>query len=173
MIQTPLFRNVVNFLLFQGGWFLCVLYPGISAAIAALVIVAIHLAVVSQHRTHELQFILLGTALGSLLDGVWFQTGILREPGMDPNWTPVWLVGVWAVFMTTLAHSLSWMRKSRSLQFLFAPIAGSFAYWSATQLGTIEFPRTTISLLALAIGWGLLFPALMSIKSRFFPEITS
>jgi hypothetical protein len=169
MIQHRLARNITNFVLFQCGWLLCVLYPGISAALA---IVSAHLILVSQHKTRELQFILLGTVLGSLLDGFWFQFGVLREPGIEPNWTPFWLVGVWAVFMTTLAHSLAWMGNTRWLPFVLAPLAGPFAYWSAVQLGTVEFPNLTVSLVALAVGWGLLFPALMTIKSRFYPEIT-
>lgn len=172
MIRHSLTRNALNFLLFQTGWLVCVMFPGLLAATTALVIVGLHLMLVSQQPASEFRFILVGTVLGSLLDGLWFRVGILFEPGIQTVWTPVWLVGIWAMFMTTLAHSLAWMGKTRWLPFLLAPIAGPFAYWSATQLGSITFPDTLPSLIALGVGWLVLFPSLLSIKRRFFGGIT-
>lgn len=172
MIINDTLRKIVNFALFQLGWFLCVIFPGMSAAAAALVLVVVHLVMISQKPGREIQFILLGTVLGSLLDGLWFRLGILLEPGMEPLWTPIWLIGVWALFMTTLAHSLAWMGTKKWLPFAFAPFAGPFAYWSAAQLGAVELPQLVPSLLALALGWGLIFPLLMAIKKRYFPDIT-
>lgn len=172
MIQHSLTRNALNFILFQVGWFVCVMFPGLLAATTALGIVGLHLLLVSQRPAIEFRFILVGTVLGSLLDGLWFRLGILFEPGFHTAWTPVWLVGIWAMFMTTLAHSLAWMGKTRWLPFLFAPVAGPFAYWSATRLGSITFPETVPSLIALAVGWLVLFPALLTIKRRYFGGIT-
>ena len=172
MIRHALARNVTIFVLFQAGWLICVIFPGYTAVAVAVIIVAIHLALVSQRPAQEVQFIILGTLLGSLLDGLWFKLGVLIEPDTEPRWTPIWLVGLWALFMTTLAHSLAWMGQNRWLPFLLAPIAGPFAYWSATRIGPIVFPDVLVSLIALALGWGLLFPFLMKIKHRYFREIT-
>ena len=172
MIQSSGLRNAINFLLFQAGWFACVTRPGMASAVLAFAIVAIHLVLVSQKPGREWQFILLGTVLGSLLDGVWYQTGIMSDARQNPLWTPVWLVGVWAVFLTTLAHSLAWMGKRAWLPFVLAPIAGPFAYWSASLLGAVVLPELMSSLVALALGWLAIFPLLMHIKQRFFPEIT-
>ncbi|WP_148862918.1 DUF2878 domain-containing protein [Marinobacter fonticola] len=172
MIRQDAARNAINFVLFQAGWLTCTLFPGIAAVGAATAIVAIHLVLVSWKPKREIQFILLGTVLGSLLDGLWFKLGVLVQPGTAPLWIPVWLVGLWAVFMTTLAHSLAWMGHNRWLPFVLAPVAGPFAYWSATQIGPIRFEDQTFSLVALAVGWGLLFPALMQLKHRYFREIT-
>jgi hypothetical protein len=173
MIKSSGLRNLVNFVLFQAGWFLCVLYPGVLSAAAALGIVAIHLLLVSQKPRREFQFILLGTVLGSLLDGLWFRTGIMADSAHNVLWTPVWLVGVWAVFLTTLAHSLAWMGSRAWLPFVLAPFAGPFAYWSASRLGAVELPQLVPSLLALALGWLIIFPLLMYLKKRFYPEITA
>lgn len=166
-------RNLLNFVLFQSGWLLCVLFPGLLSAAAAFGLVAVHLTLVSQHRSRELQFILLGTVLGSLLDGLWFQLGIMSDSAGLVVWTPVWLVGMWAVFLTTLAHSLSWMGSRPWLPFVLAPIAGPFAYWSASELGAVELPGAWASLLALALGWLFIFPLLMFIRTRLYPEIIS
>nr|WP_166260001.1 DUF2878 domain-containing protein [Marinobacter salicampi] len=173
MIRSDTVRSLVNLLLFQLGWFLCVLFPGLLSATAAFGLVGIHLALVSQHRSRELQFILLGTVLGSLLDGLWFQLGVMTDSSGTVFWTPVWLVGMWALFLTTLAHSLSWMGSRPWLPFVLAPIAGPFAYWSASELGAVVLPAGWSSLLALALGWLVIFPLLMYIRKRFYPEITS
>lgn len=174
MITSSTARNVVNFVLFQTGWFLCVVFPGLLTAAVALGLVALHLILVSQHAAREWQFILLGTVLGTLLDGLWFRTGIMADTsGAAMIWTPVWLVGVWAVFMTTLAHSLSWMGQRAWFPFVFAPVAGPFAYWSASKLGAVSLPDLPISLIALAVGWLVIFPLLLHIRQRFYPELAS
>lgn len=173
MIQSAGVRNLVNFVLFQAGWFLCVVYPGTLTAIAALVLVVLHLVLVSQRPARELQFIVLGTVVGSLIDSVWFYLGVMSSQAGTALWAPLWLVGVWAMFMTTLAHSLSWTGTRAWLPFTLAPIAGPFAYWSASKLGAVSLPDPTLSLPALALGWMISFPLMMYIRRRYFPELTT
>ncbi|WP_166268223.1 DUF2878 domain-containing protein [Marinobacter caseinilyticus] len=173
MIQSSSVRNVLNFVLFQIGWLVCVLYPGMLTAATAFCLVGVHLVLVSQRPRQEFQFIVLGTAVGALLDGLWFRTGVMTDTsGAAVVWTPVWIVGVWAVFMTTLAHSLSWVKQRVWLPYVLAPIAGPFAYWSASRLGAVTLPDLTVSLLALALGWFVVFPLLLHIQQRFFRSLT-
>ncbi|MDX1554114.1 MAG: DUF2878 domain-containing protein [Marinobacter sp.] len=171
MIQSETVRNTINFVLFQTGWFICVLYPGLPAAGFVLLLVAFHLAFISRHRFAELQFIGAGAVLGGVLDGIWFQTGILDDGSGSIVLTPVWLVGIWAIFMTTLSHSLSWISSKAWLPFVCAPVAGPFAYWSASKLGAVELPDLTLSLIALAVGWLVVFPALLYLRKFLYPEL--
>jgi hypothetical protein len=171
MIRSRGVRNLVNFVLFQAGWFLCVVYPGGLTAIAALALVFLHLVLVSQRPARELQFIVLGTVVGSLIDSLWFHLDIMSSSTGTALWAPLWLVGVWAMFMTTLAHSLAWTGTRRWLPFVLAPIAGPFAYWSASKLGAVSLPDLTLSLPALALGWLVSFPLMMHIRQRYFPEL--
>lgn len=174
MIRSGTARNVINFVVFQAGWLVCVLFPGAPVALLALLalgLIALHLALISQHRGAEVRFLLVGTALGTLLDGLWFQTGVLQGAG-GVAWTPVWLVTIWALFLTTLSHSLAWMNNTRWLPFIFAPIGGPFAYWSASRLGSIELAPLELALPALAAGWLVIFPLLLYLQRRFFKELT-
>lgn len=170
MIRSGTARNVTNFLVFQAGWLLCVRFPGVPVALLALVLVTLHLALISRHWRLELRFLLLGTVLGTLLDGLWFQAGVLQGAN-GVSWTPVWLVTIWALFLTTLSHSLAWMNNTRWLPFLFAPIGGPFAYWSASRLGSIELAPLELALPALAAGWLVIFPLLLYLQRRFFKEL--
>ena len=56
MILSETGRNTVNFLLFQAGWFVCVLYPGLAATGLAVLILATHLMLVSRRPGAEVRF---------------------------------------------------------------------------------------------------------------------
>lgn len=155
--------SLINFVLFQAGWLACVLLANNWALVIGASILAFHLSFISARPGAEARFILLGVVLGTLLDGLWFQTGVLSDQH-GSAWTPVWLVSIWALFMTTLAHSLAWMHQRVWLPFALAPIAGPFAYFAASQLDAVTLPLGPVSLLALAVGWLVIFPLLMIIQ---------
>lgn len=161
--------KLINFMLFQAGWFAGVLLANAWALLVALAVLGFHLTVVSPQPAQEGRFILLGVVVGTLLDGLWFRLGILQDAAGSP-WTPMWLVAIWIVFMTTLAHSLAWMHRPAWLPFIFAPIAGPFAYYAAAQLGAVDLPDLVMSLAALGVGWGVIFPLLMWLQRRYFRE---
>ncbi|MBJ6137826.1 DUF2878 domain-containing protein [Marinobacter litoralis] len=174
MITSATGRNTLNFVLFQTGWLVCVLYPGLTATALVLLFLAIHLLLVSTQRGAELRFIATGILLGSLMDSLWLQTGILGIEGQNSiNITPVWLIAIWALFMTTLCHSLGWVAKRAWLPFVLAPFAGSFAYWSASKLGAVTLPIQAFSLVAIGAGWLVLFPLLLRIRKHLVPEQAS
>lgn len=171
MIRSETTRNIVNFIVFQVGWLVCVLYPGVTAVVTVLAFLVVHFALVSQHRFSELQFIGLGTVLGAALDLLWFRTGVLASSEGEILLTPPWLVALWAIFMTTLNHSLGWIGRKAWLPFVLAPMAGPFAYWSASQLGAVSLPTLLPSLVALAIGWLIVFPLLLFLRNSLYPEL--
>ncbi len=171
MIRSETARNVLNFACFQVGWLICVLYPGLLAAGLVLLFLVAHFVLVSQKRFCELQFIGLGTVVGAALDLLWFRTGILASTQGEVVLTPPWLVAIWAIFMTTLSHSLNWISRRVWLAFVLAPMAGPFAYWSASKLGAVTLPELIPSLLALALGWLVVFPLLLFLRKSLYPEL--
>jgi len=173
MITSEAARNILNFILFQIGWFTCVVYPDLIGPLVVVAFLVIHFVLVSQHRFTELQFIGLGVLVGSLLDGLWLNAGILSDgnTGDEHLITPVWLVAIWAIFMTTLSHSLNWISRKVWLAFVFAPIAGPLAYWSASKLGNVALTDLPLSLAALALGWFIVFPLLLFIRKSLYPEL--
>src|SRR5690554_6336258 len=172
MITSDTARNILNFVLFQTGWLVCVLFPGLAAAGLVLVFLAAHFVLVSQKRFSELQFIGFGVVLGSLMDTLWFRTGVLGINGSDEVLVaPPWLVAIWAIFMTTLCHSLGWIGQRKWLPFALAPFAGALAYWSASKLGAVILPDLTLSLVVIALGWFVLFPLLLFIRKHMYTEL--
>ena len=172
MITSETHRNILNFVLFQAGWLFCVLYPGHIAVALVVAILVAHFVLVSGKRFAELQFIGVGVVLGTLLDTLWFRTGILGLENVDEILAaPPWLVAIWAIFMTTLCHSLYWVGQKRWLPFVLAPVAGPFAYWSASKLGVVTMPDPAMAIMALAVGWLALFPLLLFIRRALYTEL--
>jgi hypothetical protein len=171
MISSKTYRNILNFIMFELGWLACVLLSQAWALVIVAIFLALHFALVSQYKMDELKFIVIGTLAGSLLDGLWLRTGILADTSGAAVITPPWLIALWAIFMTSLNHSLKWLGHNRLLMFLIVPVAGPFAYWSASALGAVTLPNFLPSLLALAVGWLVLFPALLSLRDFLYPRL--
>jgi hypothetical protein len=171
MISSKTYRNILNFVMFELGWLACVLLPQAWSLSIVAIFLVLHFVLVSQYKMDELKFIVIGTLAGSLLDGLWLRTGILADNNGAAIITPPWLIALWAIFMTSLNHSLKWLGQNRLLMFLIVPIAGPFAYWSASALGAVTLPDFLPSLLALAVGWLVLFPALLSLRDFLYPRL--
>jgi hypothetical protein len=171
MISSPTYRNILNFVMFELGWLACVLLPQAWALAVVAIFLVLHFVLVSQHKIDELKFIVIGTLAGSVLDGLWLRTGVLADTSGAAVLTPPWLIALWAIFMTSLNHSLRWLGRNRLLMLLIVPLAGPFAYWSASALGAVTLPSLLPSLLALAVGWLVLFPALLSMRDYLYPRL--
>lgn len=161
-------RSLANFIMFQFGWCFAVFYPGSLAALVALVIVAAHLLLISSFPLRELRFIIMVTVLGTVLDVIHRTSGVLDFPGYEGAYSqgmiPLWLVMLWAVFATAVNHCLYWMRHNRAILFGLPPFAGALAYYSAERFGAIEIGYGLLGVLAIAIGWGLVYPLMVRIS---------
>lgn len=161
-------RNLVNFILFQAGWCVAVLYPGSVSALVSLALVLGHLMFISAFPQRELRFIIMVAVLGSALDVVHLTLGVLAFPGHEGAYAqgmiPLWLVMLWAVFASAINHCLYWMRHYRAVLLGLPPFAGALAYYSAESMGAIEIGHGLWGVVAIAIGWGLLYPVLVRIS---------
>ncbi|MCG8517199.1 MAG: DUF2878 domain-containing protein [Pseudomonadales bacterium] len=172
-IRSRPWRLLTNFVLFQAGWLVCVIGTNHLAVLVAVALVVLHLLLVSHRPALELGYIALGTVAGSLLDGLWWQLGILQPAtgALDAAWIPLWLVLLWSLFLTTINHSLAWVADHRWLPWLLAPIAGPLAYWSASQLDAVRLQP--MSLAFIALGWLLVFPLLIQLRNRWFGALAA
>lgn len=164
--------SIINFALFQFGWFACVLgaawgLPWAGTGIA-LAIVAMHLLMANRPQT-ELKLLAIAAAIGvgfdstlAALGWVAFPSGILI-PGMAPHW----MVALWLLFATTLNVSLGWLKRKPLLAVVFGAVGGPLAYFGGAKLGALSFIDMTPALIALAIGWALITPLLVQLAKRF------
>lgn len=162
---------IVNLLLFQAGWFVCVLSaaggrPWIGA-IAVACIVAWHLARASR-PLRELALIGAAIAAGTLFETLLVQTGWVRFGNgvLIDGTAPYWMIALWANFATTLNVSLRAFRSYPWLAAAFGAFGAPAAYYAGAKLGAMEFTAAGLALTAIGVGWALLSPALFGAARR-------
>jgi hypothetical protein len=162
----------INWLLYQVGWFCCVLgaawgSPWSGASIGAALL-AVHLALV-RRRGDELALVLWVVVVGLAVDTAQIRLGTLRFTSglMDPRLPPVWLVVVWAQFATTLNFSLRWLRGHALRAAIVGAVGGPLAYLAGARLGAVELASPAWSSLAVvAVFWGAALPLAAWVAAR-------
>lgn len=162
-----------NFVLFQVGWFCCVIGGASSeyywlGVVAVSIIIAIHL-VKANNMQDEIVLIIATMMLGTAWDSAltvaglfYFSNGVVAT-----GLVPLWMMAMWALFATTLNVSMKWMKNRYLLAMLFGAVGGPIAYYAGNRIGAVEFNDASTTLLAVAIGWSLIMPLLIALSSRF------
>ena len=163
---------LTNFILFQIGWFACVLggansLPWVGTLIACM-IVTYHI-----HRSNqpdrELLLIVLAIIIGLIWDSllVWMQLLSYTSGMWSENLAPHWIIAMWMLFATTLNSSLGWLQRlSWGSIAVLGAAAGPLAYLGGAALGGVDFVVPGVALTALAVGWALWLPLLVSLAGR-------
>ena len=161
-----------NLILFQIGWFACVLggahgMPWVGSAVAAA-IVALHLARAAQPAI-EIKLVLLATVIGGAWDSVLVALGWIVYPSgtVLEGAAPYWIVAMWMLFATTLNVTLRWLKPRMAVAVPLGAAAGPLAYYAGQKLGALDFSQPFTALAAQSIGWALLLPLLMMLSNRF------
>jgi hypothetical protein len=162
----------VNFVLFQAGWFACVLgaaygWPWIGTA-AVVAIVAWHLSN-AVHPAQEAKLIAMALLIGALWDSVLVMLGWIAYPAgtLVAGTAPHWILALWALFATALNVSMRWLKQRLWLAVLLGAICGPLSYWGAVRLGAVQFVDPLRIVIALAVGWGIIMPVLMGLARRY------
>ena len=172
---------VLNLVAFQAGWWALVLSaaqgrPEVGLGVVALLL-AWHLGRVRPRGTEALLLglaALIGFGFDSLLlvsGWVSFRGGDLTG-GLGPDLPPLWMTALWANFATTLNVSLVSLQTRPGLAALLGLVGGPAAYWGGAELGAMSFINPTAGLIALALGWAILTPLLLTL-ARLLSEAIS
>ena len=162
-------KIVINIILFQIGWFACVLsaannHPLVGASISLFIIVS-HV-LLSREYKQEIRIIVIAMVIGLFLDSFIISAGLITyTSGMLNDFiAPYWIVLMWALFATTLNYSLSWMRNKLLVSVVLGAIAGPLAYYAGMKLGAVEFINEMKALISLSIGWAICTPLLLKLS---------
>jgi hypothetical protein len=168
--------SLLNYGLFQAGWFVCVLgaaagYPWLATA-AGLLLVLLHLAL-ARNATRECLLLLTSLLLGLLFDGIHIRTGILIFPfgSFHPDLPPAWILVLWLQFAMTLHYSLGWLTGRYVLGALLGSVSGALAYWAGVRFGAAAFGTELIhSLAQIGLSWGLTMLILLKVSMLTAPR---
>lgn len=163
---------VANFVLFQLGWFVCVLGGAYGmpwqALLFILVIVGSQLWFATRLKP-AITLILITTLLGAALDQTMLNLELLQyqSHGWSINLVPVWILALWMLFASTLNVSLRWLRNRPWIAALFGAIGGPMAYLAAAKLGAVFIVQTPLSYIVLSIAWACMMVFLITVSKRF------
>lgn len=172
-MTAPVTRTrFLNVVLFQGGWFCCVLGAAWGrpwfGTILGLALALAHLALVRDRR--EEGALLFGAlALGVVVDTAHLRMGTLVFQGgfLHPDFAPPWLLVLWLQFASTLRFSMHWLSGRYIIGSLLGAVAGALAYWAGVRLGAAAFgPDTVTSMLRIGLSWGLAMPLLILMAGK-------
>jgi hypothetical protein len=162
---------IANIVLFQLGWFACVLGAAHGyareGAIAAALIVAWHIARAAR-PAREALLALAAAALGLVFESLLVQAGWVRfDAGvLVDGAAPYWMVALWALFATTLNVSLRVLQTRPWIAALFGAVGGPLAYYAGARMGALDLVQPVAMLAALAVGWAIATPLLLSFARR-------
>ena len=133
-----------NFVLFQAGWFACVLgaanHQVLWAVLASLAYIAIHVWRSPSPKT-EISFLIKALILGVAADTLIMHLGYIDfgDAWPSPYLSPLWMWTLWVLVATTINSSLSWLRGRPILAAVLGGICGPISYEAGIRLGAGEW----------------------------------
>jgi len=164
--------QLINFVLFQIGWFSCVLGAANNLTTVGLVVgmfvILVHL-IVSQYKLKETAILISVTLAGYAWDSLLVKIGVFAYRGTSfLSIAPIWIAVMWAMFATTLNSSLRWLQRRYLLAILLGAIFGPLAYLSASKLGAVTALIEPAAWLLQAVAWGVLMPLMFLISKLIY-----
>jgi len=154
-----------NFVLFQLGWFACVLGAAnqkvLWAASGTLAYIAFHV-----WRSHsprlELNLLIKAVLYGVSADTLLIYLGLLNfgDEWPSPYLSPVWMWILWALVASTVNGSLSWLRDRPILGAVLGAICGPMSYEAGIRMGAGSWGSNGElgGFLLTGVIWGLAIP---------------
>ena len=168
--------HLVNYGLYQIGWFACVLggawHRPWTGFLIAVVLLGAHLTL-SPERSLEARLVVFATAVGALVEMGQIAAGTYRFTSgtVIEALPPPWLLAMWAQFATTFRFSLrTVIRRPMRAAFLGAA-GGPIAFLAGERLGAVTLlPPLTHGLLRLSISWAIALVVFSVVVRRLTPE---
>lgn len=166
MLLSPLATKIINIILYQTGWFCCVLGAAwgapVTGALLALLLTGVHLFLAEQRKS-EFLLMLAACLLGACIDSIQQALGLFtfsHHPDW-PLWLPLWVFVIWAQFATLFHYALFWLSGRYLLAAIFGFLGGPLAYWAGIRLGAASFGESPLAaIMALALVWAVVTPTL-------------
>ncbi|MEP7116934.1 MAG: DUF2878 domain-containing protein [Acidobacteriota bacterium] len=152
---------LVNYVLYQAGWFAAVggaaLGHGTVGALIAAALIAGHMTL-ARDRLEEARLLVITTLTGLAVEAWQLHAGTYVTLGGAPagQVPPLWLLALWAQFATTFRYSLRRVLARPAASIAFGALGGPIAFIAGARLGAVTLTTPLWpGLLRLAVGWML------------------
>ncbi len=146
--------KLINLLLFNLGWFYCVLGGNVLALVYTLAAVTLHALFFVRDKR---EWLLIGafSFIGICVDSALLFTGVFLSPHMI---APLWLICLWVLLSMTLCHCLSWMQDKLLILGLLSGISAPMTYWFGSRFVDISLNFSLVSGVLFCSFWAILLP---------------
>lgn len=164
-------KNIINFVLFQLSWLVCVLSGAAGNNLPAILVTVFFVLVHFQYfasRYADSRLIIAGLIVGLILDSFYSAAGLMQYNAQ--SWPPVapwWILCLWVNFMLTLNHSLSWLMDRLWLSALLAAVGSPLSYFAGQKLGALTWQQPELLVIVAAVSWAIVVPFLFILAKRW------
>lgn len=162
-------KRLLNAVLFQIVWFVCLLTGSVWALVATALYLFLHDRYFMVTR-REWRLLFMFAALGVVIDGALFQLGIFSNGVSDDqiDLPPVWLLCLWVNTGTLFVHSLAFLRSRYLLSALIGMIGPTISYFAGAKLADITLASPIfLSLLIVAVVWAMVLPLALCVSEKW------
>ena len=156
-----------NFVLFQAGWFACVIGAAYGQSLWPVVATLAYLGFYvwrSSNPNFEFKLLMKAALLGVSADTLIVNLGYLRfnDSWFGPNIAPVWMWVLWALVASTMNGSLSWLKGRTLLGIVLGAITGPLSYEAGIRMGAGAWVpgQEMIGFIVIGIIWAASIPLL-------------
>lgn len=166
---------LANYVLYQAGWFACVLggaaHRPLTGAAVAAGLVGVHLFL-CRDRAIEVSLIAAALLTGLAIELLQLRAGTYRMTSgtIVEGWPAPWMLMLWAQFATTFRFSLKSILARPAAAAVFGAVGAPLAFLAGDRMGALTLlPPLTYGMERLALSWALamvLFAVLVRRSAR-------
>ena len=155
---------IVNFLMFQVGWWLCVMGGSIWALTSSIVITLIHRWLTHDFHT-DLRLAALLLGMGIIHDNLLSLSGLLLFPSAV---APVWILCLWWLLGLTLRHSLAFIYYRPALAVFGGALGAMLAYGAGVTVSSAAWGISPwLALTVIGTLWAVVLPLHLALARRW------
>lgn len=175
--RSHVWRLLASIVIFEAAWIVCIIaaaHDVMGWGIAAVVVSILWQLAISSRPGLDLALIVAAFGTGLAWDTLLVQSHLVvyASPHPVPALAPLWILALWAQLGAVLREPLRWLHERLWIASAFGALGGAAAYTAAARLGACEFPDATRALVTLALGWGVIIPALVAL-ARYLDRVSA
>jgi len=156
-------HSVINFLLFQGVWFLALLFEG--QAIPAIVCIIALMLYLSKQRKLDVFVLIIGLLIALCFEFIMVQFGLLEFKAAP---FPVWFMLLWSALLLTINTSMQFLtRLPWYLSVVVCTIFAPASYWAGARFEVISIVNPLwFFWLSYGFAWALMFNVIIFVNKK-------
>lgn len=165
-------KNIINYLVFLPGWFICIHFHDFKAALVGIALFVLNIFLTGDYKKYFLLSAVI-VSLGYLSDILILSGNVYNMTGTGLD--KLWLIAVWCLFSSTFSFSLKFFgRMNIILQAIIAGSIGNLTYFYALRVGAIDLTISDYkAVCVLLFTFALLLPMLFKVNESLSMIIDS